>query len=847
MRFKRSVPVFLISCFLSATASAELAVDFAAGQITGGIQHEYYDFPLDLAGAPQAALPNYAGQPIYAGLFLEPVNGWVTGVDDGGAYTNGAAISFGSSGGAKLQLNGPWLGSGTSTIPGLDDGRYAPGDRFTGIFIFQQEDFINGLDTETVAMAAGFDTLSADLVYQPKGILASGAFRWVIRDNGSFYISEVVTNLTAPDNIAVTIQDNALGLSWYHYDPVGDGTLAMVSNIAAIGAAATPSLQNIEASGFWLQAVVAANTGFRTYPRLGLEGYRISVVPPGSSGSGACVIDAAVHYQTMEGFGASGAWYENRLLGHNNEAALYNLLFRDLGLDIYRLRNVYQQGSYAGKVANDAAIIADAELALGRPLRIMISSWTPPASLKSTGSESGANNATLASDGNGYRYDDFAAWWSDSLAYYSAQGIDADYISIQNEPNWHPDYDGCGFDPTETATFAGYDQAFEAVWQTLAADLGTNAMPKMIGPEPIGFNRLDEYIDALIDPDHMYGYAHHLYQSNPAQNPDVLNAQMAATKAAYGDKPLFQTEYAYLNGNTDSAIQRKLDQAKLMYNGLTIEDLAAYFYWGLFWNGEQGLIDIPDSSSYNIIPEYYAFKHYSAFVHADWQRVDVNAGTNAVSISAFTSPDRDEMSVIVVNEGTASVNLDIMFNNAAVMEGEVYRSTDVLDCAFAGAFTPGAPVLIPARSITTLSLVTKSPTVLWNEWIAGYPGVGANSGQLDHGDSDKHVNLSEYAWGGDPSVANDPLINIPLQSWMDAGGTNFMEYVYFERTDAASRGLASVLSVATDLAAADWTDGGPYEVGRGASGVAGYNAVTNRVPVDSEAAKFIKLEVRFTP
>jgi O-glycosyl hydrolase len=552
----------------------------------------------------------------------------------------------------------------------------------------------------------------------------------------------------------------------------------------------------------------------------------------------------------MEGFGASGAFYQNRLINHNQSTELAELLFDELGLDIFRIRNVYQQGGYVNDVQIFRDTIELGETAAGRPLKIMLSSWTPPADLKSTGSESGANNATLASDGNGYRYDDFAVWWADSLDYFSSQGIDVDYISIQNEPNWHPDYDGCGFDPTETATFAGYNLAFEAVWQELEGRHGAAAMPKMIGPEPIGFNRLDEYIDALINQDHVYGYAHHLYQSNPAQNPDVLNGQMAATQAAYGHKPLFQTEYAYLQGNSNTEIQRKLDLAKLMYNALTVESVSAYFYWGLYWDStdEQGLINIPFNANapYSINTEYYAFKHYSGFVHADWHRLDVDTGTNALSISAFSSPDRDEMSVIVVNEGTASVNLDMQFHSAAVLSGSIHQSTDVLDCALVGSYTPGSPVLIPARSVTTLSLVTLPPIALYDQWIAGYPGVGGSSNVLDHGDSYTLDNLSEYAWGGDPSDGSDRGRE-PQQALAAAGGTNFIEYVYYEREDAASRGLKSILTVATDLVAADWTDGTPYEIGRGAAGTAGYNAVTNRIPADGKDEQFIRLQIRFSP
>ena len=844
--------LLLAVCTVPAGTFAGLAVDFDAAQILTGIQYEYVDFPLDPDGAPQAALPDYTGQPIYAGLFLDPVNGWTTGVDDGGAYTNGAAISFGSNGGAKLQLNGPWLGSETSTTPGLDDGRYAPGDEFTGIFGFKQEDFLNGHDMGTVSMTTGADALSADLVYQPKGILASGAFRWVVLDNGAFYISDVVTNFTSTVNVSVTVQDNALSLSWYQYDPIGDGTVATVSTIGSIGAPAAPALQDIEAFGFWLQAVVATNTGFRTYPRIGVEGYQATVLS--TAGSGECIIDAAVQHQTMEGFGASGAFFQNRLITHNQSNELAELLFDDLGLDIFRIRNVYLQDEQPGwenDVQTFRKTIELGEAAAGRPLKILISSWTPPASLKSTGLESGANDATLASDENGYRYDDFAAWWADSLDYYSANGIDADYISIQNEPNWDPDYDGCGFEPSETTNFAGYNLAFEAVWQELASELGTAAMPKMIGPEPIGIRRLDQYIDALIDQDHMYGFAHHLYQFNPAQNPDALNAEMAATQAAYGYKPLFQTEYAYLDGNTEPLLERKLDMAKLMYNALTIEEVSAYFYWALYWTtaNEQGLINIPSNagSPYTINTEYYAFKHYSAFIHSDWTRVDVDPGTNALSICAFVSPDRDAMTVVVVNEGTASVNLTLALSNVTATAGSVYQTTGVLDCALVGAYTPGSPVLIPAESITTLSLGTRPPAALWNEWIAGF-SLGSATNYLDDPEPDLRDNLTEYAWGGDPSVANDPLINTPLLTRGSDGGSNVIEYIYFERSDAFERGLNSMLTTGTDLVNTNWVDAGSYEVGRGAApGAPGYHAVTNRIPTDAEEQQFIRLQIEYTP
>lgn len=139
-----------------------------------------------------------------------------------------------------------------------------------------------------------------------------------------------------------------------------------------------------------------------------------------------------------------------------------------------------------------------------------------------------------------------------------------------------------------------------------------------------------------------------------------------------------------------------------------------------------------------------------------------------------------------------------------------------------------------------------TPTSLWNDWIAGYPGVGANSNMLDHGDSDSLENLCEYAFDGDPSDGND-LGNKPLLSHVEDSGTNYIEYIYYERDDVAARGLASLLWIGTDLVTADWVDGSSYEVGRGGSTVPGFNAVTNRISADAASEQFIRLQIQFTP
>ncbi len=589
---------------------------------------------------------------------------------------------------------------------------WTEGDVGSSVCFFKKADFGAGVATSTVQMTSVNDTLTATLQAGFKSdAIASAQFRWVVQDAGAFYISAPVA-VPETGNETIMLRANALQTAWYVYSPT--------SGVDAIADVAMPGLQDIGGVGFHLQATCGENrrTTSQFYAHVAVLDYSAAyeaVFTPFVT-EGEVIVDAGRRHQKIEGFGASGAFYANRLINHSQSGTLANLLFRDLGLDIFRIRNEYLHPRYESSANDIVNTIRLGEAALGRPFKLMMGSWSPPASLKSTGKTVGGG--TLASDSNGFRYGDFATWWADSIDYYEAKGIGIDFVSIQNEPNWRADYVSCELEPTETNGFAGYNLAFEKVWQEFASRYGTIGMPKMLAPEPISFKRLDEYIDALLDKNHVYGYAHHLYQDRVGTHPDALLSPMRQTHAGYGYKPIFQTEFAVLDANTNSAVVRKLNIAKLMHNALTVEEVSAYFYWALYWNGEQGLVDLDSNSSYRITPEYYAFKHYSAFIHSGWRRIDVQTGGNRPDVTAFIGPDREEISVVIINTGPSRVDLDMAFNGTTVTTGRIYQSTAVLDCAEIGGYSPGSPVSIPPESITTLALaataleVPEAPNIL---------------------------------------------------------------------------------------------------------------------------------------
>ncbi|MCJ7779058.1 MAG: hypothetical protein MUP16_12190 [Sedimentisphaerales bacterium] len=344
------------------------------------------------------------------------------------------------------------------------------------------------------------------------------------------------------------------------------------------------------------------------------------------------------------------------------------------------------------------------EAALGRDLKIMMSSWSPPARLKSDANTIGG---TLAkSDGN-YVYTDFAQWWCDSLATYAKVGVKADYINIQNEPDYLAKWASCRFEPTETSSIAGYDTAFEAVWNKLNTKMGSD-MPKMLVPEAYGIISAKKYIDNLDDLSHVYGYSHHLYvctgsTTGCGTEPDKYLADMNNFNSKYSGKPVFQTEYQHKEPNTWT---QAMNTAILMHNSLAVEGVAGYLYWDLFWGpGTVSLVSLDDPCSYTIKPVYYAFKQYSAFIDSGWQRVDASTDNSGLRISAYISPDNKKLNAIIINTtASTDISLDFSLKGFSISKGEVYRSSEAEKCLYVGSYKGGSPLKLPANSITTLAL-----------------------------------------------------------------------------------------------------------------------------------------------
>jgi glucuronoarabinoxylan endo-1,4-beta-xylanase len=396
------------------------------------------------------------------------------------------------------------------------------------------------------------------------------------------------------------------------------------------------------------------------------------------------IVDTTKLHQEILGFGGSQAYYQNYVAHHPHNAEIYDALFgpeHGLGIEILRLQNTFGYSKPASSPgapfdADTVEIVRHARALSAQPLTLMMSSWSPPAALKSNGNTK--DGGTLIQKDGAYDYAGFARYWRDSVLAYRAVGIDPAYISIQNEPDQSTVYESCRFNPTEAPfhgnQFAGYDKALSAVYKEFQQ---LPSPPRLIGPETVGtaYGTLQAFVQAL-DLNQTYALAHHLYSGGDRKNTDTYIAPLAAFHAEYPAELKFQTEYYTPNG---------LDSALIIHDALTAEDANVYLYWSLAWpNLREGLlyIDNPNQPAGWKYPQgweytgsYFALKHYSYFIRSGYRRVDTFVTNPDTKLTAYLSPARDRLVAVAINNSaTRPVSLKLGLTGFNLGSSKVFRT-----------------------------------------------------------------------------------------------------------------------------------------------------------------------------
>ncbi|HOU91210.1 MAG TPA: hypothetical protein PLU22_09205 [Polyangiaceae bacterium] len=425
-------------------------------------------------------------------------------------------------------------------------------------------------------------------------------------------------------------------------------------------------------------------------------------------------VDESQRFQSLVGIGAGIGYVVDTIMEHPRRAALLDAMFSGTGLGMIRLRN--QHATTDGDLGNSGALVAAAAERLGRSPTVILNSASPPGELKANGStfcENNPDTCTLVQLPDGtFDYTGLATHWRASLEAYALAGIEPEYISIQNNPDWVPPAgdrnEACRFLPAEgTATvttdagevevrYPGYAQALEAVVGALD---GLPSVPQIVAPETTSYPEVEAYLAAL-DLANVDAIAHHLYGTDTT-NLDLAALAEIGDLAAERDRPLFQSEM----------FADPLTTAVLMHAALAVEGASVFVHNGFvaapidYDTDVSSLIRLT-ADDFTVGDTRHVMCHYSAHIDPGWVRVAADSDSGELYASAWVSPADDRLVVVLTNPGDAEVVVELdpagVEPTASAVSrtvlGGLERSADL------GELPAENIVVVPPESMVTVTL-----------------------------------------------------------------------------------------------------------------------------------------------
>ena len=424
----------------------------------------------------------------------------------------------------------------------------------------------------------------------------------------------------------------------------------------------------------------------------------------------ATVYPANLH-QTIEGFGGAIAFYNGWVTAHPYKDEIMTNAFAGLNLSMLRLGNWFRYQGTTNFDPDAPGFVTKANQLLGRPVQVLMSSWAPPAFLKSNGQV--GNGGTLLYTNGGFAYNEFAQYWYDSLVAYRNIGVSPNWVSIQNEPDWEASYDSCIFRPTEGmyngTNWAGYSNALSATYLKVAT---LPSPPKFLGPEPVGIGySVPQNYAATMNPNHFYGFNYHLYHGSTDGSANGYVTALRATTNLFSTKPRFMTEFGVSN---------MIESATLIHNCLTEGQVSGYNHWSLIWpNTDGGLIQIEfpwnqaqwtnappgtptQAKGYWLTPAYWAMKHFSYYVTPGSRRISATNNDPNIKTSAYLTEDNLRLVAVFINRNLAATTMDLNFAAFPFANSGVYQTAGTNKFQSLGA--AGSQLTLPPESLTTVVL-----------------------------------------------------------------------------------------------------------------------------------------------
>lgn len=376
-------------------------------------------------------------------------------------------------------------------------------------------------------------------------------------------------------------------------------------------------------------------------------------------------INAATEYQTITGFGGmNGAGWINDLTSSQVETS-FGTGNGQLGLSILRLR-------IDPNSANWNTQVPTAVRAYQMGAKILATPWSPPAYMKT--------NNSLISGGKlkTEYYDEYATHLLNFADFIARNGAPLYTISVQNEPDWHPDY--------ESAEWSGDD--FVSFLNSQGSRFGSNL--KVTVGESVGFSKkfTDPVLYSSTAVQHADIIAGHLYGAVPQDYP------LARSKG----KEVWMTEH-YTDSKNDADLwPLALDVGTELHRSMTA-NFNAYIWW--YIRRSYGFI----KENSQVSKRGYIMSQYARYVRPGYKRIGATETPYSdVSVTAYKGPN-NKIVLVAVNAGTSSRALNLTLQNATIGNFVKYSTSATLNVGYGGTTKLNngtATVYIEPQSVMTL-------------------------------------------------------------------------------------------------------------------------------------------------
>lgn len=297
-------------------------------------------------------------------------------------------------------------------------------------------------------------------------------------------------------------------------------------------------------------------------------------------------------------------------------------------------------------------MLADAQKAADKPLKLMLSPWSPPAFMKTNGSRAGGGNLKP----------EYRDMWADYICRYiqefQKRGYEVQRISVQNEPKAVQTWDSCIFTAEQEKEFLR-DYLHPAL-----ARHGLGGIEVFIWDH--NKERIYERVRDTVDESTkgmVSGAAFHWYSGDHFGALDLVRQQYPDLKLITSESCI---EYRFHASDDEFGNNAKLAH-ELM--GDLNHGMNAFYDWNILLNERGGpnhvgnwcyaafMYDTKEKTLYSKLLQRYYY-HFSHYIAPGARRIALSKYTSVLDATAFQNAD-GTIVVVLFNgrEDTLSVNL----------------------------------------------------------------------------------------------------------------------------------------------------------------------------------------------